>query len=60
MRFTSLAGTLAVAAAVLAPAGRAQAQTPTPEIDACKASGLIALKQRQPAVKAVEIDPDTV
>ena len=56
MRFTFLA--LPAALALLA--GPARAQTPSPEIDACKASGLIALKQRQPAVKSVEIDPDTV
>ena len=41
--------------------GPAWSQAPaSPEIDACKASGLIALKQRQPAIKAIEIDPDTV
>ncbi len=31
-----------------------------PELDACKASGLIALKQRSPTIKAITIDPDTV
>lgn len=43
-------------------AGPAWSQTPasSPELDACRASGLIALKQRQPAIKAIEIDPDTV
>jgi len=37
----------------------AVAQTPSPEVDACKASGLIALKQRSSDVKNVEIDLDS-
>jgi hypothetical protein len=36
------------------------AETPSPETDACKASGLIALKQRTPQVKDVQIDLDSV
>src|SRR5271166_1249355 len=43
--------------AVLA-APSAEAQTPSPEVDACKASGLIALKQKFPEVKNVQIDLD--
>lgn len=31
-----------------------------PEIDACRASGLIALKERSPATKDVELDLDSV
>jgi hypothetical protein len=31
-----------------------------PEIDACRASGLIALKERSPAVKDVNLDLDSV
>jgi hypothetical protein len=31
---------------------------PSPEADACKASGLIALKQRSPQVKDIQIDLD--
>lgn len=32
----------------------------TPEVDACRASGLIALKETAPTIKDVEIDPDSV
>jgi hypothetical protein len=32
----------------------------TPELDACRASGLIALKESAPATKDVAIDPDSV
>lgn len=32
----------------------------TPEVDACRASGLIALKEGAPGVKDVAIDPDSV
>jgi len=32
----------------------------TPEVDACRASGLIALKETTPAIKDVAIDPDSV
>jgi hypothetical protein len=35
------------------------AETLSPEADACKASGLIALKQRSPQVKDIEIDLDS-
>ena len=34
--------------------------TNPPEIDACRASGLIALKERTPAVKDVNLDLDSV
>ena len=34
--------------------------TDAPEIDACRASGLIALKERSPAVKDVNLDLDSV
>jgi hypothetical protein len=37
----------------------AVAETLSPEADACKASGLIALKQKYPQVKDVLIDLDT-
>lgn len=40
-------------------ASSAIAQTPSPEAEACKASGLIALKQRSPQVKDVQIDLDS-
>jgi hypothetical protein len=40
-------------------AGSAIAETPSPEADACKASGLLALKQKYPQVKDVLIDLDS-
>jgi hypothetical protein len=40
-------------------AGTACAETLSPEADACKASGLIALKQKYPQVKDVLIDLDS-
>ena len=32
----------------------------TPEVDACRASGLISLKETAPGIKDVTIDPDSV
>jgi hypothetical protein len=32
----------------------------TPEVDACRASGLIALKETAPGIKDVAINPDSV
>jgi hypothetical protein len=47
-------------AAVLC-SGAAQAQTPIdPEIAACKATGLVALKERSPSVKDIILDMDTL
>ncbi len=47
-------------AAVLC-SGAAQAQTPNdPEIAACKATGLVALKERSPSVKDIILDMDTL
>ena len=40
-------------------AGAAAAETVSPEADACKASGLIALQQKYPQVKDVLIDLDS-
>jgi hypothetical protein len=41
--------------------GAAQAQTPNdPEIAACKATGLVALKERSPSVKDIILDMDTI
>jgi hypothetical protein len=39
--------------------GHSQA-TSAPEIDACRASGLIALKERSPSIKDVSLDLDSV
>ncbi|HSU99588.1 MAG TPA: hypothetical protein VLI91_05740 [Roseiarcus sp.] len=43
----------------LLTAASAYAETMSPEADACKASGLIALKQKHPQVKDVVIDLDS-
>jgi len=58
MRGLTLAALLL--AAVLC-SGAAQAQTPIdPEIAACKATGLVALKERSPLVKDIILDMDTL
>ena len=44
---------------ILLIAGPALAETLSPEADACKASGLLALKQKFPQVKDVLIDLDS-
>ncbi len=36
----------------------AQAVTPTPELDACRSTGLIALRERNPSIKDVSFDVD--
>jgi hypothetical protein len=50
---------LAVLLSAVLLASPALADTPSPETDACKASGLIALKQRSPQVRDVEVDLDS-
>jgi hypothetical protein len=47
-------------AAVAAQEQQASPNPDTPEVDACRASGLIALKETTPAIKDVAIDPDSV
>jgi hypothetical protein len=58
-----LAATL-FGAALLSAAGAQEHQQSlnpdTPELDACRAAGLIALKESAPATKDVAIDPDSV
>ena len=58
MRLTPILTTIGF----LVLAGQAWGQTAqtSPELDACRASGLIAVKQHAPATKAITIDPDTV
>ena len=58
---------LAVLPALFAAPGSATAQEEqkslnpdTPEVDVCRASGLIALKQTAPTVKDVAINPDSI
>jgi hypothetical protein len=42
-------------------ANTAQAQSPNdPAVDACQASGLIALKERSPSVKDLILDRETL
>jgi hypothetical protein len=67
MRRFLLARTFALAAIIaggLTAAGAQQVQKSpnpdTPEVDACRAAGLIALKETAPAIKDVAIDPDSV
>jgi hypothetical protein len=53
--------TLGAAFAQETSTSRANAETaPAPEIEACRASGLIALKERSAAVKDVSLDLDSV
>jgi hypothetical protein len=58
MKFRTLIFGL-ISAAASQTVGYAQT-TSAPEIDACRASGLIALKERAPAVKDVNLDLDSV
>lgn len=68
MRRFLLAQSLVTAAMLtfaLALPGAAQEQQKstnpdTPEVDACRAAGLIALKEMTPTIKDVTIDPDSV
>ena len=47
--------------AIVLGLGPAQAQTPNdPEIAACKATGLVALKERSPSVKDIILDMETL
>jgi hypothetical protein len=51
--------TLAVALAtilVVSSASRVCAQAISPELDACRSTGLIALKERNPSIKDVSLD----
>ena len=53
--------TLAVALAtflIVNSVGSVSAQVVSPELDACRSTGLIALKERQPSIKDVSFDID--
>lgn len=54
-----LTGALAATTA-LAQQEQKSTNPDTPEVDACRAAGLIALKEATPAIKDVAIDPDSV
>jgi hypothetical protein len=43
---------------VVGSAGRVSAQVVSPELDACRSTGLIALKERDPSIKDVSFDVD--
>ena len=55
-----LAAVVTAAAAETTTSGDAAKTAPAPEIDACRASGFIALKERSAAVKDVSLDLDSV
>ena len=38
--------------------GPAFAQTPNPELEACRTTGLLALRERNPAIKDITLDVD--
>ena len=40
------------------PAGSLSAQNATPELEACRSTGLIALRERNPSIKDVSFDVD--
>jgi hypothetical protein len=49
-----------MAAVVTMWVASASAQTPNLELEACRTSGLIALKERNPSVKDVSLDMDSM
>ena len=49
-----------IASAVTLAVASASAQTPNLELKACRTSGLIALKERNPTVKDVSFDMDSM
>ncbi|HEX3861089.1 MAG TPA: hypothetical protein VHY35_05300 [Stellaceae bacterium] len=57
-----LISALLLATAIATTSARAQAPAPpnAPAVDACRASGLIALKENSPSVKALAFDMDTL
>ena len=57
MRFARLA--MAVAMLLIGiPAGNLSAQVASPELEACRSTGLIALRERNPGIKDVSFDVD--
>ena len=43
---------------MVASINRVSAQSTTPELDACRSTGLIALRERNPSIKDVSFDVD--
>ena len=54
------AGLILLAAAGVAEAQEVPKTFQNPELEACKATGLLALKERSPTITDVLIDPDAV
>ena len=52
--------TSALAATAVAQEQQKSTNPDSPEVDACRAAGLIALKETNPAIKDVTIDADSV
>jgi hypothetical protein len=57
MHFPKLGFALALFLMVT-PIDRVSAQVATPELDACRSTGLIALRERNPSIKDVAFDVD--
>jgi hypothetical protein len=55
-----LVRSIIAAAMALSAIASTSAQTPNPELEACRASGLIALKEKNPTVKDVSLDMDSM
>lgn len=45
---------------IVATAGPASAQVVSPELEACRSTGLIALRERNPAIKDLSFDVDAM
>jgi hypothetical protein len=58
--FLLRAGLILLAAAGVAEAQEVPKTSQNPELEACKATGLLALKERSPTITDVLIDPDAV
>lgn len=57
MNFERLGTALAIIVAC-ACVGPALAQTPNPELETCRTTGLMALRERNPAIKDITLDVD--
>lgn len=60
-RTTGLLGGAALCGCLLGPAFAQEAprRGPSPELDACRTTGLLALKERSPGVTDIVLDPDS-
>ena len=46
--------------AICGSAGSAPAQVPDPELELCRSTGLMALRERNPAIKDVSLDVESI